>query len=520
MEELKPMFARVWGGDARGPWSATLDREVKLAFPARGVMLAANLCEPMNQPPLQRSPSDQAPADKTNAPSATAAARRAVFTEGPIMRHVAVMTATGSVGLVAVFIVDLLSLLYISWLGDPHLTAGVGYATQIMFFMISIGIGLSIAVSALMARDIGAGNRERARRYCASGLTHIFIISIALTLVALPLRRELVGLLGASGKSLEVASNFLAITLPANALMSLGMALSGSLRAVGDARRSMYVTLWGGAITAALDPLLIFGLNMGVDGAAVATAISRLVFTAVGLWGAVHVHNLIARPNWAHVRQDLRPMAVVALPAIATNLAAPVATSWVLRVFSQYGEPVIAAFAIIDRLAPVAFGIMFALSGAVGPIVAQNWGARRYDRIRRTLTDCFTLAISYALLMWGLLWLSAPLIIDTFAATGQTAAIVDFFCKIGAVQWLFLGCLFVANAVFNNLGFAFLSTAFNWGRATVGTIPFVVLGTQWGGPEGGLLGLVMGAALFGSAAIYTAYAMVRRLAKADAEAVT
>ncbi len=477
-----------------------------LAFPARSVMVAVNLCESMSQSPDQRGP-------------AATAARRAVFTEGSIMRHVAVMTATGSVGLVAVFMVDLLSLLYISWLGDPNLTAGVGYATQIMFFMISIGIGLTIAVSALMARDIGAGNRERARRYCASGLTHIFLISVVVTLVALPFRRELVAMLGASGQALEVASGFLLITLPANAFLALGMALSGALRAVGDARRSMYVTLWGGAITAALDPLLIFGLGMGVDGAAVATVVSRAVFTALGLWGVIHVHNLVAMPKWAHVLKDLRPMAGVALPAIATNLAAPVATSWVMRVFSQYGEPVIAAFAIIDRLVPVAFGILFALSGAVGPIVAQNLGARQHTRITRTLTDCFTLAISYSLFMWALLWLLSPLIVDMFAATGQTAALIIFFCKVGALQWLFLGCLFVANAAFNNMGFPLLSTAFNWGRATIGTIPFVALGAQWGGPEGGLLGMVIGAALFGIGAMLAAYAIVRRLAKADDGAV-
>ncbi len=446
--------------------------------------------------------------------AAPAGQRRAVFTQGSIMRHVAVMTATGAIGLVAVFVVDLLSLLYISWLGDPALTAGVGYATQILFFMISISIGLTIAVSALMARELGAGNRERARRYAASGLTLSALAAVATTLVALPLREDLLRLMGADGPALRVASDFLLITLPANAPMALGMALSGALRSVGDAKRSMYVTLWGGAITALLDPLLIFGFGMGVQGAAVATVVSRLVFAAVGLWGAVAVHDLVARPALAHLKADLRPLSAVALPAIATNLAAPVSTAWVLRVFSAYGEPVIAAFAIIDRLAPVAFGILFALSGAVGPIVAQNWGAREYGRVRRTLTDCFIVAIGYSMFMWALLWASAPHIVALFSAQGATASLVAFFCTVGALQWLFLGCLFVANAAFNNLGFAFLSTAFNWGRATIGAIPFVAYGAAWGGPEGGLLGLVIGAALFGAAAMVAAYAVVGRITRA------
>jgi ABC-type nitrate/sulfonate/bicarbonate transport system permease component len=80
----------------------------------------------------------------------------AIFTQGSLLRHVAVMTGTGSIGLVAVFAVDLLSLIYVSWLGDASLTAGIGFASQVLFFGISINIGLSIAGSALVARALGA----------------------------------------------------------------------------------------------------------------------------------------------------------------------------------------------------------------------------------------------------------------------------------------------------------------------------------------------------------------------------
>ena len=93
------------------------------------------------------------------------------------MRHVIVMTAATSVGLMAIFIVDLLSLLYVSWLGDPKLTAAVGFASQVLFFSISINIGLSIATGALVSRAHGKGDRDGARRLAASGLVHVFLIA-------------------------------------------------------------------------------------------------------------------------------------------------------------------------------------------------------------------------------------------------------------------------------------------------------------------------------------------------------
>jgi Na+-driven multidrug efflux pump len=290
------------------------------------------------------------------------------------------------------------------------------------------------------------------------------------------------------------------------------MVMSGALRAVGDARRSMYVTLWGAVVIAVLDPVLIFGFGLGVPGAAIATCVSRAVFAIVGLWGAITAHNLVGRPRLRDITGDLRPIMAIALPAIATNLAAPISTAYALRVFAGFGEPVVAAFAIIDRLVPVAFGVLFALSGSVGPIIGQNLGAGHYARITRTLTDSFIFVAGYSLITWAILFVAAPYLPQLFAADGRAADLIVFFCKWGGLQWIFLGGLFVANAAFNNLGYAYLSTLFNWGRATLGTIPFVTLGAHWGGPEGGLLGMILGAAVFGAGAIVTGYVITGRLA--------
>ncbi|MGH6801351.1 MAG: MATE family efflux transporter, partial [Methylocella sp.] len=221
---------------------------------------------------------------------------RAVFTEGSTMRHVIVMTASSSVGLMAIFAVDLLSMLWVSRLGDPKLTAAVGFATQVLFFSVSINIGLSISIGALVSRALGAGDRAAARRLAASGLVHVFLIAGAASSAAWPLRREILALFGTRDTTLDVASAYLAITLPATVLLGLGMALGSILRAAGDARRAMYVTLAGAIVTAVLDPLFIFGLSLGVTGAAIVTVISRFVFVAVGLNGAVRKHDLVAKP--------------------------------------------------------------------------------------------------------------------------------------------------------------------------------------------------------------------------------
>src|SRR5271157_6123465 len=95
------------------------------------------------------------------------------------MRHVAVMTATGAIGLMAVFAVDLLSLVWVSRLGDQAFKAAVGYVSLATFFAMAINIGLTIAGSATVSRALGVGDRPRGRRLAASALTITGFISAA-----------------------------------------------------------------------------------------------------------------------------------------------------------------------------------------------------------------------------------------------------------------------------------------------------------------------------------------------------
>ena len=433
------------------------------------------------------------------------------FVSGSTLRHVVVMTTTGSVGLVAVFAVDLLSLLYISWLGDPSLTAGVGLATIVLFFAVSINVGLMIAVGAVVSRALGRRDAAAARRLSSSAVVHLAGVALVVALVLLAVLDPFLRFLGASAETLPVARRFLWITLPSNVLMAVGMGFSGTLRAAGDAKRAMYVTLTGAAVTVWLDPLLIFGLGLGVDGAAIATVVSRVVFVAVGFHGAARIHRLVGRPTLAGVRADARPLYGVAVPAALTNIATPVASAFVVSILATFGDEVIAANAVIDRIVPVAFGGLFALSGAVGPILGQNWGALRFDRMRGILRDGVLFSGFYVGLVWVVLVLLRHRLADLFHLGGLGADLLVFFCLVSGPLWFFNGLLFVANAAFNNLGFPFYSTGFNWARATIGTIPFAYLGARLAGPEGAIAGVGLGFVGFGLAAVVTAFWTIRLL---------
>jgi putative MATE family efflux protein len=439
---------------------------------------------------------------------ATDAGDRPKFTTGSILRHVLVMTGTGALGLMAIFLGDLANIFFLGLIGDIEVVAAVGYASTVLFFATSIGIGLSIATTALVAPALGRNDRAQARRYAASAHASALLFAIVVVIVMYLTASPVLGWLGATGRTLALAKTYLFIVLPSLPFLVLGFCASSVLRSVGDARRAMYITLTAAIVTIVLDLILIVWFGWGLAGAAIASILSRLAFCAVGFYGMVRVHDLIEWPRIDRVAADIGRVTSYAVPAMLTNIATPVANGYVTAAVAAYGDGAVAGWAIVGRLVPVAFGGVFALSGAVGPIVGQNYGARDYGRVRATLIDSLKVTLAFTVVSWAVLALAAPSLVAAFKATGDAAALVYAFCYWLAPLFGFTGALFVANALFNTLGFARYATALNWARATIGTIPFAMIGGWLGGATGVLAGQFVGGIVFGIAGVLLAFHVV------------
>ena len=422
---------------------------------------------------------------------------QARFLHGSIMKHVITMTTTSALGLVTLFMVDLVDMYFLSLLGEVELAAAVGYSGSILFFTTSISIGIAIACGALVSKSIGEDDKEKAKRYIiniyVTGALFAFVLA-AVIWIYVP---DFLSLLGASGRTQQLATQYLRIIIPTMPVMLIAMCSGAALRAVGAAALSMYSTVIAGIVNAVLDPILIFGFGMGIKGAAWASVAARVVMMAIGLYTSIKKHNLIARFKMFHCFEDLRPIAAIAFPAILTNISTPIGNAYVTATMAQFGDGAVAAMSVIGRVIPVAFGVVFALSGAVGPIVGQNFGAKQYDRVARTLSDSILFAFAYVAIISVALFLLRNQIPALFSLSGASSSLVIFFCTWIVFTFFFNGMQFVGNATFNNLGFPKYSTLLNFGKATLGTIPFVYGGAYFAGAKGVLAGQAIGSIVFG-----------------------
>ncbi|MEO0467657.1 MAG: MATE family efflux transporter [Pseudomonadota bacterium] len=444
---------------------------------------------------------------------------QAIFLKGNLMRHVAVMSASASIGLVSIFLVDFVDLLFISMLGEQELAAAVGFAGTMLFLTFSVSIGMTIATSALVAQRLGQDQADEARAIATSVMVFGAAITTLLAIICWTFAPNLLSLIGAKGYTAELAVRYFRIVVAAMPIGAIGMMASGILRAHGDARRAMTVTLTAGAVNAILDPIFIFALGLGLDGAAYASVCARAATMVVALYPIYRHYGGLAPFEAERFKAHFGAIVAIAAPAMMTNVATPIGNGMVTRAISEFGDQAVAAMAVAGRLTPLAFCVIFALSGAVGPIIGQNFGAKQYDRVRGALVTAVKFAAGYIVVVWAALLITNGFISSGFNLSDEGANIIFWFALVVAPLYIFNGTLFVSNAAFNNLKRPLYSTALNWGRNTIGVLPFIFVGGQIGGAAGVLIGQALGGVLFGLVGFWLAYRLVNRYetGKADPE---
>ena len=444
---------------------------------------------------------------------------QARFLTGSLLRHVTVMSLTASVGLMAVFLVDFVDMIFISMLGKAELAAAIGYAGAILFFTTSFSIGMAISGGALVARALGAGEEQAARERATNTIIYGGLLGIVFAAVIWIEVPVLVRLVGASGETETLAVSYLRIIIPSLPLLVVGMIGSAVLRAYGDARRAMMATIYGGLANAILDPILIFGLDLELTGAALASVSARVAIAVTAIIPLLRHYKALAAPSFTATVRDTGPIFAIAVPAILTQFATPVGQAYVTRTMAEYGEAAVAGMAIVSRLMPVSFCVVFALSGAVGPIIGQNFGAGNAARVRGAYRDAIIFSAAVVVLVSAILFGLRGPIVALFQAEGITKELVFLFCGPLALAFFFNAVIFVSNAAFNNLGHPFYSTWINWGRHTLGTVPFVLARSWWIGAPGVLIGQAAGGLLFAAVAMLLARRVMRAQAAVDDEAV-
>jgi Na+-driven multidrug efflux pump len=403
-------------------------------------------------------------------------------------------------------------------LHDPLLLAATGVAKVLIFLNSAVSSGLIIAAATVLSERIGHRASKASSRLVTHLMLMVVIASGATAALQLALLEPLTHWLGADGSTYEAARVFIWLTLPFSVLQSAMQMAAQILRTAGDSRRALCVVLSGAAVLAVADPLFIFGLGLGLEGAGISYALSALVSLGLGLYW---LRARLAMPFTLRgrlLRLHTGKVMQVGLPAMVANLATPVGLTYLVSSIGAYGTSALAAMSVMDRIMQFAYCVFFSLPAALAPVLGQNIGAHRQQRVAAAIGFSRKLVIVYGLMVWGVLLLVANPLANAYELEGAGRAIFLAFCHVGGGLWAVMGLDFVAIAMFVTMGRPWLVAMFAWLRASLGTVPFIIGGIHLFGAAGAFPAMLTGNALIALTSITIASVTARRFLRRRVEA--
>ena len=307
------------------------------------------------------------------------------FTSGPIGRALGLLAIPMMLEMSMESIFAVVDIAFVSRLGTDAVAA-VGITEALITVLYGTAIGLSIGLTAMVSRRIGAGDAIGAAAVTGQAIWVGALLSVFIGIGGVIYARDLLELMGASASVIEQGVGFTAVILGGSVSIIYLFLLNAAFRGAGDASVALR-SLWiANGINIVLDPCLIFGLGpfpeMGVTGAAVATTIGRSIGVIYQLWylmngrGRIEFHVRYLRFNLALTLRMVR----ISLGGIGQFLIATASWIGVMRIVSIYGSGAIAAYTIALRMMEFVFLPAWGLGNAAATLVGQNLGANQPER--------------------------------------------------------------------------------------------------------------------------------------------
>jgi putative MATE family efflux protein len=389
--------------------------------------------------------------DDTTKPDKPVSAK---LTQGSITGHLVGQTLPAIIGVAAIMSIGLVDAYFIGQLGSKQLAA-ISFIFPITVALSSLGVGVMVGINSVVARALGEGNSEQAARRANFGIAFAVFAGIAMGLTLFALQDPLFRLMNAPDDLLPLIRTYMQPFALGFPLILAIMGFNGVLRGQGEARKTSLVSITYAAVNWVLDPILITGAfgfeGLGILGAAYATIIGWGfgVVTAALLMRKAAIPLDLSLLRGSNLVDPAKAILRVAGPAAFSNSINPIGLSILTALIALEGEAAVAGFGAAGRLQSFATVPLLALSGSIGAIVGQNWGAREYGRSRQAAVYAFGFCI-----VWGLGIAVAMVSGGEFLAylfTDDADVVDEFALYLSIAAWGYagFGLLIVANGILN-----------------------------------------------------------------------
>lgn len=363
---------------------------------------------------------------------------------------------------------------------------GLAFAFPIQMIVIAVGLMIGIGAASVFSRAFGRKDYAKMEEAVNTGIRVDIVLAIIFTVLSFIFIDELLIFFGATEENMGYAYDYLSIILIGLIPQSLSIVLNNLTRAEGRSKVAMYSLIIAAGANIILDPIFIFGFDMGVRGAAVATVIAQFIgLTYIFIRALDKDSNLKIRlSKWFHVDlKTTKEIIVVGFPTFLRNSLGAFIAIVIYRLINKYGgeEPgiYISIYGVINRIINFVFLPSFGIVQGMVPIVGFNYGAKNYKRMRDTIIFATKVIVVYFIMGFLFIQIFSPALFRLFSEDDNQLFIEygSYAFRIISVGFLLVGFQIIVGAIFQALGYPIRAMIIALSRQVVFFIPFVYLFT-------------------------------------------
>lgn len=339
--------------------------------------------------------------------------------------------------------------------------SGISVIFPVMLIMMGFGMLIGIGGGVLVSIHLGKREHQRAEQILGTSFVMMLVVSVLIMIIGFAIKGPMLRSFGATEETYGYANDYLNIILSGVVFQVVGFSLNNVIRSEGNARIAMYSMLLSAGTNMILDPIFIFGLGMGVKGAAWATVISMFVLT---LWVLLHFRSKrsVVRLHREHLKVDwkiLGEITAIGMAPFAMQIAGSVVQGLLNKRLIEFGgDLAVGAMGIINSVGTLVVMTIVAINMAAQPIIGFNYGARTPFRVKA--------ALRYSLISASAIAVGSFLLIEAFPGTLVTLFNRDSEVlyeltvsglRIYILAWPVIGFQIVAGHFFQSVGKARIS---------------------------------------------------------------
>lgn len=370
--------------------------------------------------------------------------------------------------------------IFVAKISEDALTA-VSLAFPVQNLMIAVGAGTGVGINALLSKSLGEKNQKMANKTAHNGILLMLFSAIACALFAIFGSRWFFTTQTDNLVLIEYGEQYLSVVM----LFSFGLfgqfITERLLQATGRTVYSMYTQMLGAVINLILDPIMIFGYfgcpAMGITGAAAATVIGQIIAAIFGFW-----LNVKKNPDIQLNIKDMVPnggvikkIYAVGVPSMIMGSIGSVMTYGMNRILMGFSSTATAVFGVYFKLQSFIFMPVFGLNNGMVPIIAYNYGAKKKDRMLKTMKLAIAYAVSIMFVGFLIMQIFPAQLFSLFEASEEMLAIGVPALRYISISFLFAGFCIIAGSTFQALGNGILSMIVSVARQLVVLLPVAYL---------------------------------------------